>query len=186
MQIARCLQTLCVGGLIWLLSCPLELHSQSQPKDFESPVECSIETETGTWSRGNAFSVSVRIKNTADRPVDIVGHYNFTLTRVDGPPVAYWSPVSIPDGAPAELKAGKVPENAVHLELHETKTIELDMTKLFWDRNFSSVWPRKTLFEVVPKGNYDLTFGVETAGRKNSDNSPMVVHTVSNKVRITV
>ena len=186
MQIARCLQTLCFGCLILLLYYPLEIHSQSKPKDVAGTIQCSIKTETATWFPGRGFSVTVRIKNIADGPVDIVGHYSFTLTRVEGPALAYWSPVNISDGTPVELKAGKVPENALHLELHETKAIELDVTKLFWDRNVSSVWPNRTLFEVVPKGNYDLIFDVETDKGENSNNMSVVTHTVSNKVGIIV
>ena len=186
MQIARCLQTICFGCLILFLSCPLDLHSQSKPKDVAGPIQCSIETEPGTWSRGNVVSVTVRIKNIAYAPVDIVGHYSFTLTRVDGPPISYWSPVNIPDGTPVELEAGKVPKSAVHLELRETKAIKLDVTKLLWDLNVSSVWPNKMLFEIVPKGNYDLIFDVETDRRKNSDDIPIVTHIVSNKVGIIV
>ena len=186
MQIARCFQTLCFGCLILFLCYPVELHAQSKPKDVAVPIQCSIETEPGTWSRGNVVSVTVRIKNIADAPVDIVGHYSFTLTRVDGPPIAYWSPVNIPDGTPVELEAGKVPKSAVHLELHETKAIKLEVTKLFWDRNISSVWPNKTLFEIVPKGNYDLIFDVETDRRKDSDNIPIVTHITSNKIRVVV
>ena len=186
MQIARCLQTLCFGCLILFLCYPLELHAQSKPKDVAGLIQCSIETETGTWSRENSLSVAVKIKNISNGPVDLVGGYSFQLTRVDDPPMAYWSPVNILDGTPLKLDAGKVPEGAIHLEPHETKAINLDVTKLFWNRNISSVWPNQRLFEVVPKGNYDLIFDVETHRRKNSDNIPIVTHIASNKVRIAV
>ena len=72
------------------------------------------------------------------------------------------------------------------LKPHETKTINLDVAKLFWNRNISSVWPNRRLFEVVPKGNYDLSFDVETDRRNNSDNIPIVTHIASNKIGIVV
>src|SRR6266480_1991503 len=186
MQIARSLQTLCCGCLILFLCYPLELHSQSRPKDVSGLIQCSIETENGTWSVGNPLSVTLKIKNISNGPVDIVGGYSFELTRADDPPMKYWSPVNILDGTPLKLEAGKVPQGAVHLEPHETKAINFDVTKLFWNRNFSSVWPNQRLFEVVPKGNFDLIFEVETDRRKNSDNIPIVAHIASNKVRIAV
>ena len=186
MQIARRLQTLGFSCLLLLLCYPLELHAQSAPKDVAGLIQCSIETETGTWSRENPLSVAVKIKNISNGPVDLVGIYSFQLTRADGPPMAYWSPVNILDGTPLKLEAGKVPEGAIHLEPHETKTIDLDVSTLFWNRNISSVWPTQRPIEVVPKGNYDLIFDVETDRRKNSDNIPIVTHIASNKVRISV
>jgi hypothetical protein len=100
--------------------------------------------------------------------------------------MTYWSPVNILNRTALKLDAGKVPEGAIHLELHEIKPIDLDVAKLLWNRNISSVWPNHGLFEVVPKGNYDLIFDIETDRRTNSDNNPIVAHIVSNKVRIVV
>ena len=186
MQIARCLQTLCFGCLILFPGHPLELHAQSKPKDVASLIQCSIQTETGRWSRENRLSVTVKIKSISNGPVDLVGIYSFQLTTVDYPPMTYWSPVNILDGTALKLEDGKVPEGAIHLEPHETKAINLNVDKLFWNRNMSSVWPNQRLFEVVPKGNYDLILEVETDRRKNSDNIPIVAHIASNKVRIAV
>ena len=186
MKIARCLQTVCFVCLILFLCYPLELHSQSRPKEVAGLIQCSIETETGTWALGRPLSVTVKIKNISNGPIDIVGGYSLELTRADDPPMKYWSPVNIQGGTPLKLEAGKVPRGAVHLESHETKAINLDVTKLFWDRDISSVWPNRRLFEVVPKGNYDLIFDVETDSRKNSDNIPTVTHLASNKIGIVV
>ena len=186
MQIARCLLPLCFACLILFLSYSPELHAQSETKDGAGLVECSIETETGTWSRESPLSVAVKIKNISKGPVDLVGIYSFQLTRADDPPMTYWSPVNILNRTALKLDAGKVPEGAIHLELHEIKPIDLDVAKLLWNRNISSVWPNHGLFEVVPKGNYDLIFDIETDRRTNSDNNPIVAHIVSNKVRIVV
>ena len=183
MQMARFFQAVCFGCLIVFLCYPLELHAQSKPKDVAGLIQCSVETETGTWSLGTPLSVTVKIKNISNGPIDIVGGYSLELTRADDQPIKYWSPVNILDGTPLKLDAGKVPQGAVHLESHETKVINLDVTKLFWDRNSSSVWPKRRLFEVVPKGNYDLVFDVETDRRKNSDK---VTHIASNKIGIVV
>jgi len=128
----------------------------------------------------------VRIRNISDGPVDLVGTYSFELTGADSQPVAYWSPVNIQDGSPLKLDDGKVPTGTIHLKPHEIKTINIDVSKLLWNRNLSSVWPNQSLFEVVPKGNYDLIFDVETHRRTNSANNPMVIHIASNKVRIVV
>ena len=186
MQIARCLAPLCFGCLILFLSYSPELQAQSQTKDVAGLIQCSIETETGTWSRESPLSVAVKIKNISKGPVDLVGIYTFQLTRADDPPMTYWSPVNILDGRALKLDAGKVPKGAIHLEPHEIKPIDLDVTKLLWNRDISSVWPNQSLFEVVPKGNYDLIFDYETDRRTNSDNDPIVAHIVSNKVRIVV
>jgi len=186
MQMARCLQAVCFGCLILFLCHPLELHAQSKPKDVADLIQCSIETETGTWSLGTPLSVTVKIKNISNGSVDIVGGYSLELTRADDSPMKYWSPVNILDGTPLKLDAGKVPQGAVHLESHETKAINLDVTKLFWDRSISSVWPNRRLFEVVPKGNYDLIFDVETDRRQNLDNIPIITHIASSKIGIVV
>ena len=186
MQIARCLLPLCFACLTLFLSYSPELHAQSETKDGAGLVECSIETETGTWSRESPLAVAVKIKNISKGPVDLVGIYSFQLTRADDPPMTYWSPVNILNRTALKLDAGKVPEGAIHLELHEIKPIDLDVAKLLWNRNISSVWPNHGLFEVVPKGNYDLIFDIETDRRTNSDNNPIVAHIVSNKVRIVV
>jgi hypothetical protein len=182
MKVARCLHTLCFGCLMLLLCYPLELHAQSKPKKVAGLIQCSVETKTGTWSRGNRLSVAAKIKNISNAPVDLVGVYSFQLTRVDEP-MAYWSPVNILDGTPLKLESGRVPSGTVHLEAHETKTIHIDVSKLLWDRNISSIWPNRELFEVVAKGNYDLILDVQTDWEKNSDN---VAHVASNKIEIVV
>jgi hypothetical protein len=186
MQIARFLKTLCVGCLTLFLCYALELHAQSKPKDVEGLIQSSIETETGTWSRQSPLSVTVKLKNISDEPVDLAGICSFQLTRADAQPMAYWSPVNILDGSPLKLDEGKVPEGTIHLEPHEIKAINLDVSRLLWDRNISSVWPNQSLFEVMPKGIYDLIFDVEIARRTNSDNNPIITHIASNKVRIVV
>jgi hypothetical protein len=186
MQIVRFLKTLCFGCLTLFLSYPLELHAQSKPKDVEGLVQFSIETETGTWSRESSFSVGVKIKNVSDGPIDLVGICTFQLTRADEPSMAYWSPVNILDGTPLKLDAGKVPKGVIHLEPRETKAINLDVSKLFWNRTLSSVWPNQSLFEVMSKGNYHLIFDVEKDTRKSSDSIPTITHITSNKVKIVV
>src|SRR4030095_316856 len=102
MQIARCLQGVCVFCLILFLSCPLALHAQSKPKSLASLIRSSIETKTETWSRESPLSVAVKIKNTSKGPVDLVGGYSFHLTRADDPSIAYWSPVNVLDGSPGK------------------------------------------------------------------------------------
>ena len=184
MQIARCLIALCFGCLTLFLSYPFELHAQT--KEVVDLIQFSIQTERGTWTRESPLSVAVKIKNVSARPVDLVGAYTFQLTGADEPSTAYWSPVNILDGTPLKLDAGKVPKGVIHLQPHETKAISLDVTKLFWNRTLSSVWPNERLFEIVPKGNYDLIFDVETDEGKNPDNIPIVTHIASNKVRIAV
>ena len=186
MQMAKFLRTLCFGCLTLFLSYPFELHAQSKPKDVEGLIQSSIETETGTWSRQSPLSVAVKIKNISDGPVDLVGIYSFQLTSADAQPMAYWGPVNILDGSPLKLDDGKVPKGTIHLEPHEIKAINFDVSKLLWNRNISSVWPNQSLFEVMPVGTYDLIFEVETDRRTNSDNNPIVTHIASNKVRIVV
>jgi len=100
--------------------------------------------------------------------------------------MTYWSPINILSGTALKLEAGKVPQGTIHLEPHETTAIILDVTKLFWNRNFSSVWPNQRLFEVVPKGNYDLIFDVQTHGRENSEDTSIVTNIASNKVRVVI
>ena len=186
MQNARCLRMLCFGCLILFLYHPRALYAQSYPKDVAGLIQSSIETKTGTWSRETPLSVAVKMKNISNGPVDLLGIYSFQLIRVDDPPMVYWSPINILDGTPLRLEGGKVPKGAIHLEPHEIKQIDLDVTKLLWDRTISSVWPNQRLFDVVLKGNYDLILDVETVRRTNSENNPIVAHIASNKVRIVV
>jgi hypothetical protein len=189
MRIANSLWAFCFGCFVLFLAFPLSFNAQTQGREYVADfIRCSIEIETETWSQGKPIFVVVQVKNISDKAVSVLGTYSFELTTVsdDVPPMAYWSPVNILSGTPLKLRAGKVPEGAIHLEPGETKAMKFELTKLLWNKSISSVWPDQRLFEVVPKGNYDLIFGVETDRGKNSENIPIVTHIASNKVRIEV
>lgn len=192
MRMGRVLRAFCLGCLILSPCLPLDLHAQTVGKeDVAGSVHCTIEVEAETWSQSKPIIVGVQLKNITDRDVKLLGIYTFELRGV--PPIPYWSPADILSGKPLELEydgdgigGGRVPRGAIHLEPGETKALRFDLSNLLWNISGSSRWPHQRLFEVVPKGDYDLLFSVETDQRLNADNIPDVTHIPSNSVRIVV
>lgn len=198
-QVTRLLRALCFGWLLLSHCYATALYAQSKSEEpVAASIECAIEAESETWSRGGPILVAVKIRNISDKAVDLVGWYSFELTKdSDSPPTGYWSPVNILNGTPLKLETesewlekgivvGKVPQGAIHLEPHETKEMKFDVTKLSWDKSISSIWPNHGLFVAVPKGDYDLIFDIQTDSRKNSQNVPIFTHIASNKVGVSV
>ena len=191
MRIARVLRTFCFVCVILSPCLPLELHAQTEGKKYlADSIRSSIEVEAETWSQGKPIVVVVQLENISNSDVDLLGIYTFEL-RGD-PPTPYWSPVDVLSGKPLQLVyedsggGGRVPKGAIHLAAGDTKSMRFDLSNLLWNQTLSSRWPHQSLFEVVPKGNYDLIFNVETDHRVNSDNSPDVTHIPSRSVRIAV
>ena len=176
-----------------LLSIPIaaQTHDKEHVADF---IQCSISIENETWSKNKPIYAVVQIENISEKKVDILGTYGFEVANINDEdvimerfsPFQYWSPVNIVNATPLDLIDSKVPEGSIHLEPREIKLLTFNLNKLHWNKSASSVWPYKNLFEVVPKGDYDLTFSIETDLRRNSDNIPIVTHVVSNKVRVVI
>lgn len=191
MTIARVLRTVCFVCVILSPCLPLELHAQTEGTGYlADSIHCSIEVEAETWSRDKPIVVVVQLKNISDRDLDLLGIYSFEL-RGD-PPTPYWSPVDVLSGKPLQLVyedsggGGRVPKAVIHLGAGDAKSMKFDLSNLLWNNSLSSRWPHQSLFEVVPKGDYDLIFNVETDHRVNSDNSHGVTHIPSKSVRIAV
>jgi len=190
MRIARVLTASCSICFILVLCHPFALYAQIEAKqNVSDSIQCSIETETESWSTGKPTIVVVQLKNISDTDLDLVGIYSFQLKGIPGP---YWSPVNILSGKPLELEyegngtGGRVPEGLIHLQAGETKAMRFDLSNLLWNQSVSSRWPFQKLFEVVPKGIYHLIFDIQTDRRVSSDNIPDVTHLASNGVRIVV
>ena len=192
MRIARVLRAFCFGCLILSPCLPLELHGQTEGKGYVADsIHSSIEVAAETWSPGKPIVVFVQLKNLSDKDIDLLGIYTFELRGV--PATSYRSPVDILSGKPLELVyerdgsgGGRVPKGVIHLGAGDTKAMRFDLDNLLWSKTLSSRWPHQRLFEVVPKGNYDLIFNVEIDHRVNGDNIPDVTHVPSNSVRIVV
>lgn len=175
------------------LCLPPDLHSQTEGKEHAADsVRNSIEVEKENWSESKPIIIVVRLENISDKDISFLGIYSFELK---GAPGLYWSPVNILSGKPLELEneseglkrgGGRVPKGAIHLDRHETKTMKFDLSTLLWNKSFSSVWPNQKLFEVAPRGNYDLIFSIETGWQAKSDNTDDVTHIPSNSVRIVI
>ena len=187
-----------VACSLLILILPVSLLAQ---KNSAGPVagaiQCSIKTETESWSRDKSIPIIVSIKNISDKPVNLVGIYALQLTRSnesrDGKSgTAYWAPVDIRTGSALSLvrdapkSGGKVPKASIHLEPAESREIRLHVDKLFWNLSFSSVWPNQSLFEAVPSGAYDLIFDIETDGRNDAQGYPLVTHVKSNRVKAII
>jgi hypothetical protein len=159
-------------------------------KHLTDSIHCSIEVESEMWSQGKPIVVVVQLENISNSDIDLLGIYTFEL-RGD-PPTPYWSPVDIRSGKPLQLVyedsggGGRVPKSVIHLGAGNTKSMRFDLSNLLWNQAHSSRWPHQSLFEVVPKGNYDLIFNVETDHRVNAENIPDVTHIPSKSVRIAV
>lgn len=206
MRVTRYRRMVCFSFLILFSCLPLCLQAQTEPKEFVAgSIQSSIVVEKETWQRDKPTFVTVKVTNISDHAVNLLGIYSFELTTVGDAyamrrgvtATAYWSPVNISSGTPLELKTesewlkkgivvGKVPRGAIHLEPKETKAIKFELSQLHWNKSISSTWPYEPLFEVVPKGSYDLSFDIETDTRKGADDIPRVSHVASNSVRITI
>jgi hypothetical protein len=188
MTIARVLRTVCFVCVILSPFLPLELHAQTEvQRSLADSIHCSIEVEAEKWSRDKPIVVVVRLKNISDRDLDLLGIYSFELRG--NPTTPYWSPVDVLSGKPLQLVyedssgGGRVPKAVIHLGAGDARSMNFDLSNLLWNSSFSSRWPHQGLFEVVPKGGYDLIFNVETDHRVNSDD---VTHIPSQSVRIAI
>jgi hypothetical protein len=82
-----------------------------------------------------------------------------------GAPVddAYWAPVDIASAKP--YTADAAPE--LVLEPGHTLVVAIDLADLAWAPRRSSVWPRSSLSEAVPAGDYDVSYHLATMARSS-------------------
>jgi hypothetical protein len=95
-------------------------------------------------------------------------------------------PLQLAYDSPKKTSGGRVPRAAIRLGPGDTKVMKFDLTKLRWNTSISSVWPAQKLFEIAPKGTYDLLFAIETNDGANPEGVSVVSHLVSNKARIEI
>ena len=70
----------------------------------------------------------------------------------------YWCPVNVV-GDDHSLPANARSE--ISLEKDAQINLMIDISTLGWDSGFSSVWPSKNLYSIVPSGGYSLRLDVE-------------------------
>ena len=156
--------------------------SAAQKTEEQSqPLKVSIVIASDTLTRQKPAYVTITVENTSGQELDINSICSFKLlsTRVEAIRRnysvfrdSYWSPLNLSTGTPLKLEIinpallkkgvveGRVPKEKLHFGSKQTKTYNLDLTKMLWNASMGSDWPCWNLFEVVPKGVYSLAFEI--------------------------
>ena len=183
MFIKRTSQLFSVFCLAVLLSTSSVVGQAKREGVVEQPLKLSIKIEAEKIVRGQPVPVEITIENVSGSELDLDTVYSFELLKIADESVArkfamrgdsYWSPFDIVSGNPLGLKiidpdmqkkgvvVGRVPEDKLRLGIGEVRTYKVELTKLYWNASILSGWPADVLFDVVPKGHYELVSeGVE-------------------------
>src|SRR5688572_14686653 len=160
-------------------------------------IKTSITIDSNTLAADQAATVTVTIQNLSGAELEGSSICSFHLRNLSKEAVArkhevvgdrYWGPVDVSTGKPAELTiidpakekqgivVGRAPKLSLRFAKDETKTFKIDLTNLVWNDVMSSLWPHETLFKVVPKGTYALSFQMSNKG----------VNLKSNEVEVSI
>lgn len=178
-------------AVVYLLL-PLVFQGTSIAQEYADPsqvIKPSLAVEFDTLVRQKPGIVKVKVQNISGRELDVKAICSFELLRLAEEAVArkhsvfgdsYWAPVKIIAGKLSlnildtkmlkkGVVVGRVPEEVLHFTTGETKSFNIDLTKLFWNASMGNDWPRWNLFETVPGGQYSLAFALESGGRVKSN-----------------
>lgn len=187
-MIARRLCRFAATSAMLLLCFVIQTQAQKSA-DVSSTVKASISIESAVIAKQKPATVTVKIENLSGHEINLKSISSFTLFATTEAAIArkfsvngdsYWSPVDLLNTTPLKLEAdpkmlkkgviaGRVPEAVIHFNANETKTFVLDLTRLNWNATMSSLWPRWSIFEAVPKGNYSLEFTIDSDGDLKSN-----------------
>ena len=165
-------------GLVLLVVQALAPAQQKNP-DAPPPIKTSITIDSTTLSKDKPVVVTITVENLSGREFDLTSSCSFELKNLSKESVTrkyevvgdrYWGPVNIATGTRKELTivdpekqkqgitVGRVPQESIHFAKDETKTFKVDLAQLLWNDAMSNIFPEETLFEVVRKGSYALSF----------------------------
>ena len=127
--------------------------------EISNGIRCSIVVESINWSNGDPAVVSVTVENASEGRADLKTIPAFTLNEMQ-----YWCPVNVV-GDDYNLPANARSE--ISLEKGAQINLVIDISKLGWDSGFSSVWPSKNLYSIVPVGKYSLRLALRQHLRRD-------------------
>jgi len=146
-------------------------------------IKTSITIESTTLARGKPAIVTITVENISGKELELTPSCSFDLANLSKETLTrkyervgdrYWGPVTISNSTPTKLDiidpeklkqgivVGRVPKDSLQFAKDETKSFKVDLTTLFWNDSMLSTWPHETLFQVVPKGSYALSFALST------------------------
>jgi hypothetical protein len=177
-----------IGGLI-------AFSSTRQNTSELPPIKTQISIESDKLTPQKPALVTISIENLSEEKIELRALASFELLKNSEESIArnftvrgdsYWSPFDLVTGRskqlvtnPEMLKKGIVEGGVVpatmQLEGKGTKTMNVNLTELFWNASMSSTWPYENLFKAIPKGRYWLAFELENKG-----------HIRSNQIDVTV
>ena len=130
-------------------------------------IGCSTEINDSEWTKIRAAKVHVKIENLAKEVQSITVIPSFVLEKVGSgaSKEAYWSPIDLQHGT-ARPKESK--PDSLTLKEGESRTLDIDVSKLNWGRSIAALWPFQNLFSVVPAGQYILYLDLEIVDGRDS------------------
>jgi len=162
---------------VFILGCQTRHESNTQDSSINwgepsNGLRCSIASERTIWSAEEPAMVSIAVENISNSKVDLKTIPAFTFNEMQ-----YWCPVNI-TGDDHSLPANA--RSIISLEKGDQINLSIDISKLGWDHGFSSIWPSKNLYSIVPSGIYNLRLDIEIV----NGNEPQWVR--SNEVSLEI
>jgi hypothetical protein len=148
-------------------------------------IKTSITIDSTTLARDKPALVTITLENVSGKELELSYICSFNLDNLSKESLArkhqvigdsFWGPVNISTSTPMQLDiidpekqkqgitVGRVPQVPLQFAKDETKTFKVDLSKLIWGDSMHSIWPNQSLFKVVPKGSYALSFELSQKG----------------------
>lgn len=121
-------------------------------------LRCSLSAKSTQWTIDTAGIVTVTIENTTSDPI-VYPKASAGLDLGN----KYWGPVKL---ARQCEHLGANETFPLSISPHETLTYIIDLSKLKWNKNISSIWPFQSWKSIAKPGTYklaiDVHFGTNT------------------------
>jgi len=130
-------------------------------------IRCSVAINDYEWTRIKSAKVHVKIENFAKESESFMVIPSFILeeSRSETGKEAYWGPINLRDGS---VRKKESKPDTLTLKEGESRTLDIDVSKLNWERSISALWPFQSLFSIVPPGQYKFYFELEIVDGRNS------------------
>ena len=145
---------------------PQAISSSAVPSNTGNSIQgfaCTLTMERETWNPGEELSVTIRLTNETERPVDTIIASTFEFKNQ----LADWI-------SRTESEKGSQPKNAmpgtlpghIHLQPGSNARLRVDLHRMKWGAIQASTLPSANL-ESIPPGPYVLT--VHLRGKEGSE-----------------
>lgn len=148
--------------------------------DYRGKLEFSLSVNKTEWREEDKIITKLSVQNNSGKKIKLQLSPNFYLVKEginekDLADVGYYTYYSA-----AKMETTK--DNGkifvisdedkkmffplINLENGESKTVEMDLTKLAWGKSISAYRPFGSWFSAIPKGNYKLYFAMRTGEKE--------------------